>query len=110
MRRVLWIVAIALLLVSRVPLASQYLSIDNVNLAFALERFAPQEDQPQPPGYPFFVAFARVVNIPFRSADTSFLLISLLVTGLCLPVAAAFLLLLNSAFWQAGLEGRYVQT
>jgi 4-amino-4-deoxy-L-arabinose transferase-like glycosyltransferase len=120
MQRVLWIIALALLLLSRVPVAAEYLSIDNVNLAFALDRFAPQEDQPQPPGYPFFVAFARVFNIPFHNADRSFFLISLLVSGLCLPAAfalgsrvmnrtagyaAAFLLLFNPAFWQAGLEG-----
>lgn len=120
MSRVLWIVAFALLLLSRLPVSAQYLSIDNVNLALALEHFAPQQDQPQPPGYPFFVAFSRVVDIPFHDADKSFLLISVLITALCLPAAvalgtrmenrtagyaAAFLLLFNPAFWQAGLEG-----
>ena len=115
-----WFLLVALLLLTRIPAASQYLSVDNVNLALALEHFDPRIHQPQPPGYPFFVAFARVVNLLFHNAEKTFLAISLLVSGLCLPLtvalgrrmfdrwvgqAAAVLLLLNPVFWFAGLEG-----
>ena len=110
----------ALLLLTRIPAAAQYLSVDNVNLALALERFDPRIHQPQPPGYPFFVAFARLVNLLFHNAEKTFLAISIFVSALCLPLtaalgrrmfdrwvgqAAAVLLLVNPVFWFAGLEG-----
>src|SRR6185436_1340905 len=85
-RRVFWIIALALLLVTRIPNAARYFSIDNVNLALALDNFDPLNHQPQPPGYPFFVAFSRAVNFFIRDAARTFLLISILVTGLCLPL------------------------
>jgi hypothetical protein len=119
-RKILWLAVFALLLCTRVPVMSKYLSIDNVNLAFSLEKFDPRIHQPQPPGYPFFVLSGRVVNFFFHDAERTFVVISLLVTGLCLPlafvlgrrmfsawagIAAALLLLVNPVFWQAGIEG-----
>src|SRR5215467_2435755 len=115
-----WIVVLALLLLTRLPAMARYLSIDNVNLAFSLEKFDPRIHQPQPPGYPFFVLFARIVNVIFRDAERTFVAISLIVSALCLPVAyglgkrmfsewaggaAVFLLLVNPVFWQSELDG-----
>ena len=117
---VFWIVVIALLLLTRIPAGAKYMSIDNVNLALALEDFDPLNHQPQPPGYPFFVAFARIVNFFFRDAERTFLAISVLVSGLCLPLtavlgrrlfseragyAAVLFLLVNPVFWHTGLDG-----
>src|SRR5438552_17794785 len=85
--RLLWIVVLALLLLTRIPAMASYLSIDNVNLALSLEKFDPRIHQPQPPGYPFFVLFGRIVNIVFHDAERSFVAISLIVSALCLPVA-----------------------
>jgi hypothetical protein len=97
-----------------------YLSIDNVNLALSLEKFDPRIHQPQPPGYPFFVLLGRVVNLFVRNAGRTFVVISLLVNALCLPVAyalgkrmfsqwagaaAAVLLLVNPVFWHSSLDG-----
>src|SRR5438128_12022621 len=87
--KVLWIVIFALLLVTRIPAMASYLSIDNVNLAFSLEKFDPRIHQPQPPGYPFFVFFARAVNIMFRDAERTFVVISLLVSAASLFAAFA---------------------
>src|SRR5262245_35151133 len=119
-QRVFWVVAVTLLLITRLPNAAQYLSIDNVNLALALDDFDPLNHQPQPPGYPFFVGFSRLVNLVLNDAGRTFLFISILVSGLCLPLtvalgrsmglsraayAAALLLLVNPVFWQTGLDG-----
>ena len=115
-----WISVFALLLLSRLPAMATYLSIDNVNLALSLEKFDPRIHQPQPPGYPFFVLLGRVVNLFVRNAARTFVVISLLVNALCLPVAyalgkrmfsqwagaaAAILLLVNPVFWHSSLDG-----
>lgn len=112
-----WIVVAVLLLLTQVVAAARFLSVDNVSLAFALEYFDPLNHQPQPPGYPLFVLFARGVNFFFGSVEHTFLFISVLATGLCLLViaalgkrmfsqwsgkAAVFLLLVNPVFWQTG--------
>src|SRR5215470_6090456 len=85
--RLFWILVIALLLLTRVPAMADYLSIDNVNLAFSLEKFDPRVHQPQPPGYPFFVGFGKIVNLFFHDAERTFVVISILISGLCLPAA-----------------------
>src|SRR2546425_4089864 len=88
--RVFGVVLFALLLLTRIPAMAAYLSIDNVNLAFSLEKFDPRIHQPQPPGYPFFVLFGRIANVVFRDAGRTFAAISIMVSGLSL--AAAFVL------------------
>jgi hypothetical protein len=118
--KIFWVVMVGLLLFTRLPVMATYLSVDNVNLAFSLEKFDPSIHQPQPPGYPFFVAFGRIVNFVMRDAERTFIAISILVSGLCLPIAfmlgkrmfsawtgaaAAFLLLVNPVFWFSGLDG-----
>src|SRR3954464_11665875 len=83
------IILFALLLLTRLPAMANYLSIDNVNLAFALENFDPRIHQPQPPGYPFFVLFARIVNTAFGDAERTFIAVSLIVAALSLFAAYA---------------------
>ncbi len=117
---IFWIVVFALFLLTRLPAMAQFLSIDNVNLAFSLERFDPRVHQPQPPGYPLFVVFARLINLVFHDAVRTFKAASLLVSGLCLPLAYAvgkrlfgawagragvLLLMVAPPFWFASLEG-----
>jgi hypothetical protein len=114
------LLVLASLVLTRVPLAAKYLSIDNVNLALALDKFDPSIHQPQPPGYPFFVLSARAVNLVFHDAEKTFLFASVLVSALCLGVtyflgrrlfnewtgkAAVLLLLVNPVFWHTGLDG-----
>src|SRR5437870_10493292 len=118
--KLFWVILVGLLLLTRVPAMANYLSIDNVNLAFSLEKFDPRIHQPQPPGYPFFVLFARIVNVVFHDAERTFVAVSLLAgaAALCAAyalagrmfspwagAAAAFLLLVNPVFWHATLDG-----
>ena len=117
--RFFWILAFALLLLTRIPVMPTYFGVDNVNLALSLEKFDPRIHQPQPPGYPFFVAFGRFINFFFHDERRTFLVISVLISALCLPVAyslgtrmfsrsagmaAALLLLVNPVFWYAGID------
>src|SRR5262245_40522442 len=114
-----WVVVFALLVLTRVPALPAYFGVDNVNLALSLEKFDPRIHQPQPPGYPFFVALARAVNFFFHDAAKRFLIISVSIRGLCLFMAdllgtcmfsrsggaiAALLLLVNPVFWYASLD------
>ena len=87
--KVFWIALFVLLLLTRLPAMASYLTIDNVNLALALEKFDPRVHQPQPPGYPLFVLFARIINILFHDAERTFVAVSILISGLCLPAAFA---------------------
>src|SRR5438128_12388489 len=87
--KIFWIILFGLLLLTRIPAMANYLSIDNVNLAFSLEKFDPRIHQPQPPGYPFFVFFARTVNVVFHDAARTLLVISLLISAASLCAAFA---------------------
>jgi hypothetical protein len=118
--RMFWVLIVGLALVTRLPVMAKYLSIDNVNLAYALEEFDPVRHQPQPPGYPLFVLTAKIVNVFFSNAAVTFEVLALAATLLCLPLifalgrrlldewtgrAAVLLLLVNPVFWHSSLEG-----
>jgi len=109
----------ALVAATRIPLAPRYLfHFDNVNLALALDDFDPRKHQPQPPGYPLFVAQARLLRLLFLTPERTFLACNLL-AGVAAPlllfllgarmysrwagVAAALLLALNPVFWRSTL-------
>jgi hypothetical protein len=111
--------ALALIILSRVPIAPSALSYDNVNFAFALQQFDPWMHQPQPPGYPFFVIEARLVNLFFDDAEKTFLFISVVITWLSIVMAflfgkrmfgtaggyiGALLLALNPTLWYTSLD------
>ena len=113
-------VVLVLLILTRIPAMADYFSIDNVNLAFSLEKFDPRIHQPQPPGYPLFVLSARLVNALFDDAERTFAVIAFLVSALSLFVAfllgrrmfsswaaaaGTCLLLVNPVFWHSGLDG-----
>ena len=111
--------ALVLVVVSRLPIAPTALSFDNVNFAFAIQQFDPWMHQPQPPGYPFFVAEARIVDLFFNDAEQTFRLIPIVVTWLSVVLAfflgermfgtkagilGALLLVVNPTLWYSGLD------
>lgn len=71
----------SLLTITRWPLSPKYLFyFDAVNMAMAIEEFAPGKHQPQPPGYPFFVALLKAIHaLGFNVENT--MLVSGVVTG-----------------------------
>lgn len=112
-------VGAAVLLFSRLHYAPKYLFFfDNANFALALESFNPALHQPQPPGYPVFVALLSAINVWAQDAHRSLICAGLLGSAAALvllwlwtrqafgPVAAyvaCALLLLHPVFWIAGV-------
>src|SRR5688572_22669284 len=109
-----WLIVLTAVLLTRFSWAPSLFWTDNVNLAFALESFDPRFHQPQPPGYPLFVGFSRLIHVFSPSAEVTFWIISVLVTiasasalyslatrMFCrwIGVAAAILFLLNPILW-----------
>src|ERR1051326_7794958 len=70
---------VAFIVATRWPLAPRYLYyFDSVNFALALENFNPALHQPQPPGYPLFVALARVFHLWIAAPHFVFLVMGIL--------------------------------
>jgi len=109
------LLGLALVVVSRLPfLPSHLLLFDNVNLALALDEFDPWRHQPQPPGYPLFVAEARALRWVLGSAELTFQVLGLLASGISVGLlgllgremfspwtgrAACLLFLVNPVLW-----------
>jgi hypothetical protein len=75
----------------RVPFASRTLfAWDSANFAMALDQYNVAFHQPHPPGYPLYVALAKIVSLVVGDANASFVYISIAASGLA--VAALFLL------------------
>ena len=69
--------------ITLLPFIPPYLcSFDSVNLALALKDFDPTRNQPQPPGYPFFVAEAHLLYPLFGTPERTFAVLGLLISGL----------------------------
>lgn len=65
--------------------------IDSVNFALALERFDPRLHQPHPPGYPVYVALARLVHGVIEDPPTALGFLSALAqAALVFPLFALF--------------------
>ena len=119
--RLAWLIGAGLFLItliSRVPFRSETLfSWDSANYAFALDKFNVAFHQPHPPGYPLYVASARLFYSLGIDANMSYVLLSLIASGLavlCLfilgwrlygmqaAIVSALLLATSSNFWSHG--------
>jgi hypothetical protein len=73
---------------TRWPLAPDHLFFfDSVNFALALDEFNPAIHQPQPPGYPMFVALTRLLHVGIARPEAVFL-----TAGILGAAAAAYFL------------------
>ena len=109
----------AFIAATRLPLGPHYLYyFDSANFALAMERFNPALHQPQPPGYPLFVALTRIIHLWIARPEQVMLvagllaacaatwLIYLLVSrmfGRSAAILSAALLASNPAFWFGGI-------
>lgn len=117
-----WLIGVAFFLItviSRIPFRSETLfAWDSANFAFALQDYNVAFHQPQPPGYPLYVASAKLLYGLGLGANTSYVLLSLVVSGLavwCLfllgwrlyglqtAIVCALLLATSSIFWTHGV-------
>lgn len=105
--------------VTGLPVVPPFLhSFDNVNFALALEHFDPTRNRPQPPGYPFFVMEANLVNLFFATPEQTFAAIQIVISGLALALLyllartmlgaragfiTAVLFAVNPVFWYSAL-------
>jgi 4-amino-4-deoxy-L-arabinose transferase-like glycosyltransferase len=103
---------------SRIPLRSHYLfAWDSANFALALDHYNVAFHQPQPPGYPLYVASANIARLLIGEANAAFVTLSILASGLAVTflllaaqrlyglrtaILAALLLATSSVFWSQG--------
>jgi hypothetical protein len=113
---------LAILVITRWPIAPKYLYyFDSVNFALALEEFNPALHQPQPPGYPLFVAFTKLIHTIVPGAREVFLIAGILAAWLAILLcrkigsemfsgkagsAAAILLMFNPVLWLGGITNQ----
>lgn len=111
--------ALGILALTRFPFAPPYLFFhDTVNFALSIREFNPSLHQPQPPGYPLFVALLKLIHAGVPSAETTLLLAGIIGAALAVyflwmlgdsmfgppaGVAAAVLLLFHPLVWFSGL-------
>src|SRR5437870_4376668 len=80
----LWpIILFVVTLFTRIPFTSRFLyDQDAVQFALALEKYDVYLHQPHPPGYFVYVMLGKLINLFFHDANSSFLLLSLIGSGL----------------------------
>ena len=104
---------------SRIPFRSQSLfAWDSANFALALDRYNVAFHQPQPPGYPMYVASARALYALLGDANAAYVWLSVLASGLAVSflvlaatrlygtrtaLLAGALLATSSVFWSQGV-------
>lgn len=112
----------AILALTRAPLAPKYLYyFDSVNFALALDEFNPAKHQPQPPGYPLFVALMRAVHLFVSRPEAVMVVAGLVMTtfaaallwrltteisGRRATILAVALFLFNPACWLGGITNQ----
>jgi hypothetical protein len=102
------------------PLAPTRLyDFDAVNFALSLDYFQPAAHQPQPPGYPLYVALIKIIQPFAEDVSLNFLIAGILgaaaavvmlwvlgewIFGRQTGILAALLLMVNPILWQTGIS------
>lgn len=72
---------------SRIPFRSEYLfAWDSANYALALDQYNVAFHQPQPPGYPLYVATAWMLRLVIGDANASYVTLSIVASGLAVTM------------------------
>lgn len=91
-----------LILISRIPFMSKYLyDWDSIGYALAFQNYNISLHQPHPPGYIFYVASSKAVNIFFNDPNFSMIFLSILFS--ILTVFMIYFLGKKMFFWKLGL-------
>src|SRR5688500_1924805 len=90
--KLLLVIAVVLAGLTRIPVAPGRLSVEGVNLAFALDELDASDPQVRAPGFPFLVLGGRLLAsfVPramWPRAEPAFLLVTVLSSAACLVVA-----------------------
>ena len=73
--------------VSRIPFRSEYLfAWDSANYALALDQYNVAFHQPQPPGYPLYVATAWMLRLVIGDANASYVTLSIVASGIAVTM------------------------
>lgn len=123
MRRytILFVLFLALMAATRLPLIpGQLYSFDEINLVFSMDKLDIRVSQPQPPGYPLFVAQMHLMRwLRFVRPESNLIALSILGSAFALlalvwcgdrmfggrsGLYAAALLAMHPSFWYAGLS------
>jgi hypothetical protein len=112
---------LALIAATRLPfIPGQIFSFDEVNLVYGMDKLDIRLSQPQPPGYPLFIAQMHVMRwLRFIRPESNLIALSILGSALSLlalvwcgdrmfggrtGLHGALLLLFHPSFWYAGLS------
>ncbi len=107
-----------LVLATRIPFRTRFLfNWDSVNFAFGMQQFNVTQHAPHPPGYFYYVEFARVINSRLGDANASLVLEGILFSAAAVAalyflgsamfsrstgVVASLLLTTSVTFWSLG--------
>jgi hypothetical protein len=112
---------LALMAATRLPfIPGQLYSFDEINLVYSMDKLDIRVSQPQPPGYPLFVAQMHLMRwLRFVRPESNLIALSILGSALALlalvwcgdrifggrtGLYAALLLAMHPSFWYAGLS------
>ena len=88
--------------ITRIPFRTEVLyHWDSVNFAYAMQEFDIAKDQPQPPGYIFYVMLTTGLNYWIKDAQLTMVLVGIVSSGLA--VIALYILGKEIFNWQTGL-------